>query len=225
MKKNLFLLCVFIFSIVSCNKKSEPINLELEGFPEASCLIGPGLGTLGVIKGSFVYTHYLTSDREWKLDRLSTFVIPAGAEGVLALGMGYLGVLNDNTIKIYYLDNDSEWKKFEGADFEIPSRYKRLFGVKFSYEMGMIALENNGNIFFYYLDEDLSWKLDETATFGVPDNTRQVCSLGNNIMGMVVENDVLFAYLNAEENKWEVDYEFSVHIPSGFEAVEGPEIL
>lgn len=219
--KNKLLLLAVLTSLVfaSCKKEQKPVNLELKGFPTASRLIGPGLGTLGLIQDRMIYVHYLSSDLDWKLDRLSTFEIPEQAEGVIALGMGYIGVLEDNVMKMYFLDNDNEWKNFEGADFTIPSSYKRIFGVKMSYEMGMIALENNGKLFFYYLDEDLSWKLDETATFVIPEKTRQVFALGNMIVGLVMENDVVFAYLHPRENKWEIDYSFNVKMPRNFEAI------
>ena len=217
---SLLLLSGFLAAInTSCKKKESysNINVEQKHNPEAHNILTPGMGTIGIIHDSVINVYFLNEHRVWILDKVSSFIIPKGNEGIIGVGLGHIGVIKDGIMNFYRLDARNLWVKEKDLLFVMPQQYDRIMVVNYPWEIGVIGIEADNQVEFFYLDGNI-WRKDETATFQVPDNIDDYFSIGSMNIAVVQDNFVSFFSLTESEG-WKYHENYFLRLPAKHDAL------
>lgn len=193
-------------------------NVEQAGHAEASRILAPGMGTVGLIQDGKVYVYFLNDQHRWVLDKMSQFNIPEKNDGLLAMGIGTIGVIDGRAVHFYHLDAYNEWVREDRFRFDLPRSYDRIISVRMPWELGIIALEINGYLEFFYFGESDAWVHDETAVFAIPEGIGHYFSLGDMTIAVVDDHRLGVYFLN-EQGAWEFMDDQVLRLPGGYEAV------
>ena len=217
----LSLLLLLVMVAQSCQRSKMPTqsrNLELTRHENASRLLSPGMGTIGLIENDSLKIFYLNEYFLWQEDPASGFAIPVPNDGLLAMGSGMIALKTGRNLSFFRMTDDFHWENLQGYDFPLPRKYSHIMAVRMPWEMGVIAIETGGFLDFYYHDEVLGWQLDETARIAVPEGIIQYFSLGGMTVA-IVDRGLLGVYYLHAAGDWRFLDEHVLELPPGYEAV------